>query len=48
MAEVSIGYGSLNNSHGIFLQTVAGQGSKEQCDFWVPKILNFRMGWDWA
>ena len=43
MAEVSIGYGSLNNSHGIFLQTVAGQGSKEQCDFWVPKILNFEI-----
>lgn len=43
MAEVSIGYGSLNNSHGIFLQTIAGQGSDEQCRFWVPKVLNFEI-----
>lgn len=43
MAEASIGYGSLNNSHGIFLQTIAGQGSKEQSEFWIPKILNFEI-----
>ena len=43
MAEISIGYGSLNNSHGIFLQTIAGQGSDEQVRFWVPKILNFEI-----
>lgn len=43
MAEISIGYGALSNSHGIFLQTIAGQGSDEQCRFWVPKILNFEI-----
>ena len=48
MAELSIGYGSLNNSHGIFLQTVAGQGSDEQARFWVPKILNFEITGSYA
>lgn len=48
MSEISIGYGSLNNSHGIFLQTVAGQGSDEQCQFWVPKILNFEITGSYA
>ena len=43
MAEISIGYGSLNNSHGIFMQTIAGQGSDEQARFWIPKILNFEI-----
>jgi acyl-CoA oxidase len=43
MAEISIGYGSLNNSHGIFLQTIAGQGDHNQQRFWIPKILNFEL-----
>lgn len=43
MAEISITYGSLSNSHGIFMQTILGQGSDEQVRFWVPKILNFEI-----
>jgi len=43
MAEISIGYGSLNNSHSIFMLTIIGQGSPEQQQYWVPKILNFEV-----
>ena len=43
MAEISVGYGSLNNSHSIFMLTIIGQGSPEQQQFWVPKILNFEV-----
>ena len=43
MAEISVGYGSLNNSHSIFMLTIIGQGSPEQVQFWVPKILNFEV-----
>jgi acyl-CoA oxidase len=43
MTEISVGYGSLNNSHSIFMLTVVGQGSPEQQRYWVPKIMNFEI-----
>jgi hypothetical protein len=43
MAEISIGYGSLNNSHSIFMLTIIGQGSGEQHAYWIPKILKFEV-----
>ncbi len=43
MAEISVGYGGLNNSHSIFMLTIIGQGTPEQHQFWVPKILNFEV-----
>lgn len=48
MAEISIGYGSLNNSHGIFAATIAGQGNVEQQRFWLPKIWNFELTGSYA
>lgn len=48
MAEISVGYGALNNSHNIFMGTVAGQGNEEQQRFWLPKILNFQVTGSYA
>ncbi len=48
MSDVAIGFGSLNNSHGIFLSTVFGQGNDEQVAFWVPKLLNFEITGSYA
>lgn len=48
MTELSLTSGPLNNSHGIFLQTIAGQGSEEQVNFWMPKILNFEITGSYA
>jgi flavocytochrome c len=48
MAEISIGYGSLNNSHGIFVSTIYGQGNEEQQRYWAPKLLNFEITGSYA
>jgi flavocytochrome c len=48
MMEVSIGYGSLNNSHGIFVATIVGQGNEEQMRFWCPKLYNFEITGSYA
>jgi len=48
MSDVAIGFGSLNNSHGIFLSTLFGQGNDEQVAFWVPKLLNFEITGSYA
>ena len=48
MSDVAIGFGSLNNSHGIFLSTLIGQGSEEQAGFWLPKLLNFEITGSYA
>lgn len=48
MADVSVGYGSLNNSHGIFAGTISGQGNEEQQRYWLPKILNFEITGSYA
>ena len=48
MAEISIGYGSLNNSHGIFISTIYGQGNEEQQRYWTPKLLNFEITGSYA
>jgi flavocytochrome c len=48
MMEISIGYGSLNNSHGIFIATVVGQGNEEQARFWCPKLYNFEITGSYA
>ena len=43
MSEFNYSMVSLGNSHGIFLLTVAGQGSEEQQKFWIPKIMRFEL-----
>ena len=48
MSNCAIGFGSLNNSHGIFLATVVGQGNEEQVRYWVPKIMNFEITGSYA
>jgi acyl-CoA oxidase len=48
MSEVAIGFGSLNNSHGIFLATVAGQANEQQIRYWMPKIMNFEITGSYA
>jgi flavocytochrome c len=48
MAEISIGYGALNNSHNIFAGTIAGQGNEEQQKFWLPKIWKFEITGSYA
>ena len=48
MMEVSVGYGALNNSHGIFISTIIGQGNEEQAKFWVSKLYNFEITGSYA
>lgn len=48
MAEIGIGYGALNNSHGIFMTTITGQGTDEQANFWRPKVLKFEVTGSYA
>jgi len=48
MADISVGYGALNNSHGIFAGTIAGQGNAEQQKYWLPKIWNFEITGSYA
>jgi flavocytochrome c len=48
MADIGVGYGALNNSHGIFAATIAGQGNEEQQKFWLPKIWNFEITGSYA
>jgi len=48
MADISVGYGSLNNSHGIFAGTISGQGNEEQQRFWLPKIWTFQITGSYA
>ncbi|MFO0515361.1 MAG: acyl-CoA dehydrogenase, partial [bacterium] len=43
MSMASTSTGALSNSHSIFLQTVVGQGSEEQVQFWAPKALSFEI-----
>lgn len=43
MSMASTATGALSNSHSIFLQTIYGQGSQEQVDFWGPKSLSFEI-----
>ena len=48
MSDVSTGFGALNNSHAIFLNTVYGQGNEQQIHFWCPKLLNFEITGSYA
>ena len=48
MSHVSIGFGALNNSHWIFLNTILGQGSPEQIKYWYPKLMNFELTGSYA
>jgi flavocytochrome c len=48
MSHVSIGFGALNNSHWIFLNTILGQGSENQIKYWYPKIMNFELTGSYA
>jgi flavocytochrome c len=48
MAEISIGYGALNNSHNIFAGTISGQANVEQQKFWLPKIWSFQITGSYA
>jgi len=48
MSHVSIGFGALNNSHWIFLNTILGQGNEEQIKYWYPKIMNFELTGSYA
>ncbi len=48
MSDVSTGFGALNNSHGLFFATLVGQGSEEQSNFWLPKLMNFEITGSYA
>lgn len=48
MSDVSTGFGALNNSHGLFFATLIGQGSDEQIQYWVPKLMNFEITGSYA
>jgi acyl-CoA oxidase len=48
MSQVALATGALNNSHSIFIGTVIGQGSDEQVQYWLPKILSFEITGSYA
>jgi len=43
MSMATTATGALSNSHSIFVQTILGQGSEEQIDFWGKKSLSFEI-----
>jgi len=48
MSDVSTGFGALNNSHAIFLNTIIGQGNEQQFKYWVPKLMSFEITGSYA
>ncbi len=48
MSQVALATGALNNSHSIFIGTIAGQANEEQLQYWLPKVLSFEITGSYA